>query len=216
MTVVAGLGNPPTAFGGNIGKTEISVNATVSGNGTLTTWGIYAGGQADRKLKIFRDDGTNYIFITETGLVNVPAGYTVGLSCNIAVINGDLIGVYSTNFQGQWSGTSGKEVTGDMTSSTLKTNWSNTPVGATAMEAQGLQDFYVSLSGNDGNDGILWGTSKQTLYAGTGLVSNNDVLHITFGNYSAQTSFQLNKTLNILCEAFSGGGTGTVTFPPTV
>lgn len=75
-------------------------------------------------------------------------------------------------------------------------------------------DIYVTLTGNDSNSGGTLASSKLTLYNGIRILNTGGNLHIGFGDFSAQTSFQIAKTMNWVFD--TSGGVGTTTFPPTV
>lgn len=77
-------------------------------------------------------------------------------------------------------------------------------------------DKYVDIStGSDSNSGDTWANAYLTVKKGIDNLLTNNNLHIAFGDYSAQTAIDLNQNINLICENYGGGGTGTVTLPPT-
>lgn len=77
-----------------------------------------------------------------------------------------------------------------------------------------LNDIYIALTGNDSNSGGTLISSKLTLYGGINSLSTGGNLHIGFGDFSAQTSFQISKSMTWVFD--TSGGIGTTTFPLTI
>lgn len=80
-----------------------------------------------------------------------------------------------------------------------------------------VYDRYVDIdTGDDSDDGASWANAYLTVKKGIDNVPPGKILHIAFGDYSAQASIDLDKNLELLCEDNGGGGTGTVVLPVTV
>lgn len=81
----------------------------------------------------------------------------------------------------------------------------------------GATDKYVDITtGSDSDSGNDWTNAYLTVKKGIDNVAAGGKLHIGFGNYSSQAAITLNKNLELVCETYNtGGGTGTVTLPPT-
>lgn len=78
-------------------------------------------------------------------------------------------------------------------------------------------DRYVDIAtGSDSDDGLSWTNAYLTIKKGIDNLPAGHLLHIAFGNYSAQSAIILNKNMILKCENNGGGGAGTVVLPPTV
>ena len=107
------------------GWTDIDLTKPVSYDGTLTHWQVYGFTPGSAKLKIFRDNGTHYIFIGETSYESFVVGFNE-FDCNFTVLDGDLIGIFvqSGNIDLKAPtiiGDAGRE--GDETSTLEKSDW---------------------------------------------------------------------------------------------
>ena len=129
------IGNTPSdrPAGTNSGWTYMDLNVVAPARGILKSFTIYvATNVVGLKIKIFRDDGTNYVFIGETVAQNLDAGLHSDLPCWIPVERGDLIALYHTEGSIDWTATGGTAkyytLGGDVVTTTLKTAWSNTTV----------------------------------------------------------------------------------------
>ncbi len=72
--------------------------------------------------------------------------------------------------------------------------------------AHGQSDYYVdALYGNDGNDGLSWGSAKGTIAGALVLASGSDTLHVAEGTYTEQLSV-LQSGLSLLGGYPSEGG----------
>jgi hypothetical protein len=91
--------------------TDVDLTNPVSSDGRLTQWQIYAISAGNAKLKIFRDNGTDYIFVAETAFQSFGVGLNT-YDCSIEVEKGDLIGTYvaSGNLDAWVVGSTGTEV----------------------------------------------------------------------------------------------------------
>ena len=76
--------------------TVLNRDNPITSSGKLVSWCISSNGNGLAKLKIFRDDGINYVFIRETSFVSVVSGWNVDLPCDIDVQEGDLVACYLT------------------------------------------------------------------------------------------------------------------------
>jgi hypothetical protein len=103
---------------------------------------VYVSGDAPSvKMKVFRDDGTNWVFIGQTPLTAVVNGYNL-IRAFIPVEYGDYIGVYYNNLyirgRTDGSGDSGACVyrSGDVTLTYAKSTWNNTSDRVVAARAR--------------------------------------------------------------------------------
>jgi len=197
-------------------------------SGNVTNWCVHfhLGAQSPHqcRLKIFREDDDNYIFVAESDLETIVEGYN-SFTTDIDVFVDDYIGFY---FNGTYDGIhidqpSGEDnfayhtVEEDVNTTTPKTEWTYENFPAVSLRVTYDPDeIYVDLSGDDSNDGKTWSTSKKTIKAGIESVGAGGLLHIGFGDYSSQDPITLDKTIVLQCETYgTGGGTGTVVLPPT-
>lgn len=131
------------------GITIIDPFQTISYNGILKAFSYYAANPGTRngKLKIFRDDGTNYNYIGESESFSFTGSSPGTLhdynKCNVTVQAGDIIGIYldggylavnnvGSNFLVSKSG--------DITSNSTKASWSTSGSRRTPMKA-GVRGF---------------------------------------------------------------------------
>jgi hypothetical protein len=122
------IGNSIIARGNfqSAGNTIIDVNNPAPSRGIMKLWGVYLNnGVANVKVKIFRDDGTNYVFMYESALVSCSVYANIDLPCWIPVEGGDLIGVYCAGEEFECGSTADllRLKAGDITTTTLKTTW---------------------------------------------------------------------------------------------
>jgi hypothetical protein len=80
------------------------------------------------KLKLFRDDGTNYVFVSALLTFNMATGLnTLTLTTDVHVEQGDLLGLYGPAGVGALdkadSGGSDTRKSGDVTTTTAKADW---------------------------------------------------------------------------------------------
>lgn len=123
------MGNNPITRAGSrpAGNTYIEKLVVSPGRGILKQVLVYiatTGGTL--KIKIFRDDGSNYLFRGESS-VTVAAGLNT-VSVWIPVEKGDLIGFYSSAATPAADSSGGSDAykSGDITSDSLKTTWTAT------------------------------------------------------------------------------------------
>ena len=116
-------------------KTYLQKSATISTNGILYAYEFIAGGSGyngDIRFKVFRDDGTNYVFIGESNLrsftlsANTSSGQIAFTS--IPVLSGDYIAFYTTGSTRTTKTSSGSPDlvyrNGDESSTQTKASWS--------------------------------------------------------------------------------------------
>lgn len=201
-------------------QTIIDLNTSASMATVLTKGFAYCHSSlANCKIKVFRDDGTNYNFVGEV-LFNTSSG-TNTIPMNISIQSGDLIGYYCPNTLGVAYDTSaGTSVyqSGDITTNTLKTSWSNL-TGTHRLNA-GYDDaeHYVKVGGNDALNGFSWTNAWATINKAATTVADGSTVHIGFGDYVLEPATNKIAPQNIgatgifyLPEtATTGGGTGTV------
>ncbi|MCK5217718.1 MAG: hypothetical protein KAJ93_08010 [Methanosarcinales archaeon] len=216
-------------FGAVGGYTSILNQSIIDANGTLKSWCVYiAESDGSAKLKVFRDDGTNYVFVGESDLLSVTLGANNDLSCDIAVQSGDILGIYMTSsMRTKYTYTTSTPYayiykSGDVSTTSLKTSWSTSMTGHgqkhTCYAHDVVENFYVKASGgNDSNSGESWANAWATIDKAATTVADGKTVHIGFGNYS-QTNAQDIAPVNAgsigikyLPEtAVTGGGTGEV------
>lgn len=208
--------------------TYFDTTNSVDENGELTNICLYSdtgeSGSFSIKCKVFRLNGSNYDVVhthaswqthNGNGAQNFPVSW--------AVQSGDYVGfsmsetgyenVHRTTGSGSY-----KYISGDITTSTPTSSWSS-GVGIISVYGTGeavTGDKYVDIAtGSDSDSGDTWGSAYLTVKKGLDNLPANDNLHIAFGDYSAQASIDLDQNVNLICEQYGGGGTGTVTLPPT-
>ena len=116
-----------TVAGTSRGVTHIWADVPISFDGTLHFFDFKTT-NADAgsiKIKVFRDDGTNYVYIGESPLYYTNAIDTFyNAQCDINVQAGDLIGSYSTGcYLAVGNGVSSPQLYGDITYDSLKSDW---------------------------------------------------------------------------------------------
>ena len=116
----------------NSGWTYLDLNVVAQIRGILKSIEVYVAiAVSGLKVKIFRDDGTNYVFIGETAAIALAVGLQT-IPVWIPVEKGDLIGWFHSAGALDWTDTGGiakyYTASGDVTITTLKTAWSNTTV----------------------------------------------------------------------------------------
>lgn len=111
--------------------TMIQTGVTVTHNGLISAFDINSNVSGSIKLKIFRDDGTNFIFIGEGEYEPIGSGYNYFVNAGgIQAQSGDLFGFVGSSvptFAIMREPTVGYNVyrhSGDVTSTTLKSSWS--------------------------------------------------------------------------------------------
>jgi len=109
------------------------------GRGIMKSWSMYSAsaGPYNVKVKVFRDDGTNYVFIGEGPVQSVSGGLNADLPCWIQVEKGDLIAIYiSGTYNIEMTSETGGRATysGDVTSTLPKSSWT-------------LSDYSLALQG---------------------------------------------------------------------
>ena len=124
------FGSAPISRGNyqGVGYTFLDAVATSAYRGMMKLWSVYMNNDVGvAKVKVFRDDGTNYVFIGESAALNVVAHSNTGLICAIPVQIGDLIGIY-VNEEVECGVTANgiKYKAGDITANSLKSGWSST------------------------------------------------------------------------------------------
>jgi hypothetical protein len=216
-----------SSSGASSGNTTILNQSIVDSNGTLQRWCIFVGGTAGTaKLKVFRDDGTNYIFVGESTTKTVALGLNANLVCNITVQTGDILAIYLTGsgIRTKYKSTSSLpwgliSKSGDITTDSLKTTW-NTFIPTSGQQhsilaTSEIANFYVRASGgNDSNSGDTWANGWATVNKGMVTILSGKTLHVGFGDYLSEPA---NNTLSpdaadvdVIYETVTtGGGTGS-------
>jgi len=81
--------------------TYIIPNNSIPIDGKISSWCIYSHApSSSAKLKVFRIVGSTMVFVGETPITAIIYGLNSGLSANINVQTGDLLGVYLSSNQG--------------------------------------------------------------------------------------------------------------------
>lgn len=203
------------------GSTIIDLNTSASSNGVLSkAFGKCSGTGSINKIKIFRDDGTNYLFIGEVAFSPVAGTNTIYM--DISILSGDLIGYYiPSTSNGIMHETGGSRVYRygvDVTTNSLKSAWSPT-TGITYLNA-GYDDaeFFIKTTGNDLLSGLSWTNAWATVNKAATTVPDGSTVHIGFGTYNVEPVGNKIAPQNAgssgiayLPEtATTGGGTGSV------
>lgn len=106
-------------------------SAAVISRGVLKLVQIRVYAASDFKFKVFRDDGTNYLYVGGTGLISLGVGLQVDVPVFIPGVEvGDLLGFYfDTIYAPYYQASSGSNVpmyhSGDVVSDTLKSSWAS-------------------------------------------------------------------------------------------
>ena len=111
--------------------TVILTGASIPYTGIISAFDVYSNVTGSIKLKVFRDDGTNFVFIGEGEYepINNSENYFVNAG-GIVVQSGDLLGYIGDSvatFQVMFDTETGHTIyrhSGDVTSTTLKSSWS--------------------------------------------------------------------------------------------
>ena len=205
------------ATGKHTGETLIDLNTTANKTTTLTKAYAYCSGTGTNKIKIFRDDGTNYNFIGEVQFTSYISLNTIPM--NISVQSGDLIGWYIAPGDAGIKYGAGTSVykSGDITTNSAKSTWSAISAKGT-LNAGDIIDYYVKIGGNDGADGRSWANAWATINKAATTVPDDEIVHIGFGDYVNEPAANKIAPQNIGASgiyylpetADTGGGTGTV------
>lgn len=178
----------------NNNQTLLNDSSVIDSGGTIYQWCIYiglTGGQTySAKLKIFRDDGTNFNFVGESSLESCSNGLNT-FNTSIVVQAGDLVGIYQTRSYAAdgvnvaTSGTYAYGKDGDITSNSTKATWNQFPapnnwsfrINATI----GQNNVYINTStGNDANAGDSCAAGHPVLTFGKAysLLASGGTIHV--------------------------------------
>ena len=172
------------------------------------------------KIKIFRDDGTNYNFIGEVSF-NSSAGINE-VPMNISVQIDDLIGYYNPGgvhgIYRDSSGGSSVKQSGDITTNTLKSAWTNGSKINKLNAGYDDADHYVKTAGDDAKDGKSWANAWATINKAATTVADGTTVRIGFGDYINEPAANKIAPQNVGASgifylpetAETGCGTGTV------
>ena len=216
---------PANGIGG--GSTAFNIVNTITANGTLTHWCFKAGGangSSSVKLKVFRDNGTNYDFVGESSSITPTSSGIWEGYCDIPVQAGDFIGLYATAGEDYPFTDNGdvnypKTQGGDITTNTAKTAWSDAWYGQIIIHADdaSILDVYIDINkADDAGAGTSWATAKKTMKAGWDILNTLGTMHVATGNYSAQTGITYNKSWKLSPEDPNTTGEKRVAIPPSV
>ena len=212
-------------------NTNAGINATVFDDahpiteyGTIRSVCVYIDIATDSpnqtKVKVFRSNGSNYDFVAESGNQSVSVGSNTFSGLSIGVIPGDFIGIYSTvgttAIEADAFVGSTQRQSGDITTNTAKTNWSNEArdISLLATYTPYSLDIYVDINkANDTGDGLSWANAKKTMNAGYTILNSTGTLHVATGDYSTQTTIIYNKSWSLSPEDPNSTGTKSVSIP---
>ena len=113
----------------SLGWTNIDVGVPAQCRGVLQTLDIYVwSGSGNVYLKIFRDDGTNYVYVDGVSITGLSIGphLAVSLSTSLDIEEGDLIGYYSSGIQLRAKSIGSYDLrakVGNITTTTPKSGW---------------------------------------------------------------------------------------------
>ena len=191
----------------NMGAGVILLNLdnTIDADGTLTSWCCKANIDDNVRLRVFRDDGTNFVYVGGTGAIAVTSGWNTGLPCNIAVLAGDIIGVHHDNSQPTTTGGGGHGAYrgGDTTTTLPQTDWitlDNDNIAAVGASGTALlTNVYVSTSGNDSyaGDSCVAGHPKLTFAAAYAALASGGTIHCCDDSDFSTETVTLNKSFSI-------------------
>jgi hypothetical protein len=124
------FGNPPVTQISSQASNLTIIDASVPspGRGIMKEAEVFSGGAGTIKVKVFRNDGTNYIYVGESPAFTLAPGLNV-VPCMIPVEKGDLIGFAHTSgatVSAKFK-SSGKSYfrTGDIAVDSAKTLWAS-------------------------------------------------------------------------------------------
>ncbi len=186
----------------------------VDANGTVTSFAIKCGSFGGyAKIKVFRINGLNYDFVGESALVNIPANSTYWGTLSLAVLTGDILGIYAQDsiISGWGTGTYShiKSHSGDVSTNTPIADWELGGDDSIAVYVTDtIQNIYVNSStGNDANagDSCVAGHPKLTFAAAYAALTSGGTIHVcnTGADFSAET-VTLNKSFSIDLNGASG------------
>jgi len=227
--VVGGI-SCSTSYTGTLvsGYTALNPYNTIDVNGTLNGWCFKSGNSGTSgtaKLKIFRINGANYDFIGESSEIFFDTYNTIYTgNCNIAVLAGDLVGVYLTAgalaLVAVDPAQQAKYYSGDVTTTTAQSGWAGLDdlqiIVRTGNDYAFLQVYVDINKSDDSLDGTSWATAKKTMKAGWDLLDATGTMHVASGNYSAQTGWTWNKSWKLSPEDPNTTGEKRVAVPPSV
>lgn len=206
-------------------KCLIFASNPISRNGTLVSWCSHCREttpDAQIAIRIYRDDGTNYVYVGGGSLTSCPTGLSTHTE-NISVLAGDLVGIYVTDGSIDLDYTGGtfigyKTNAVDITTTTPKSDWTENRAWKVSIGIS-LEEYHVKVAGgNDSNNGLSWANAWATVDKAAKTVPDGSIVHIGFGTYNAEPANNDIAPVNAgtvgikyLPEtATTGGGTGSV------
>jgi hypothetical protein len=192
------------------GYTLIFSKVSFPDTSNISSWCAYVSGATNARLKVFRDDGTNWIFVGESALLALSSGLNTGLAADIDVVYGDYIGIYIESTVGVEVDVSTPTYImyyqyGDISTNTLKSTWDSQNETNMSFQATytvtAVADVYVNSStGNDtyAGDSCVAGHPVLTFAHAYSLLASGGNLHIcnSGADFSTET-VTLNKSFNI-------------------
>lgn len=138
------------------------------------------------KIKIFRDDGTNFNLVGESSLTSAGGGTNTITGLNIAVQAGDIIGVYLQGSGSMIDATDGSSTgyykSGDNGTS-AKSGWASVnwegSVSVQVTYNSTIDNVYINSStGNDSNDGTSCVNAVLTFQTAYNLLNSAGTIYI--------------------------------------
>ena len=202
------------ATGAGNGYTVIEKANAISASGTIKEWQVYGVASETNtvKLKVFRDNGTHWIYVSESSLETVVAGLNK-FTTSIDVQSGDYIGFYTNSGsnvveQGASGGSISYWAT-DVASDSPHGSWS-TGSHIHSIYAYGGADFMNKSVGASGWANITvyaWNSSGSgTLSAG----SVSDQVQVS----AADTTFTVSLPVGYTKPVFQPPNSTATNYPP--
>lgn len=186
---------------------------TFPSSGHITSWCFYnpEATSCSAKLKVFRDDGTNWVFVGQTGSETMNPGLNSGLAADIYVQSGDYIALWISGLGVVYSEGSPEYSAfyryDEVSSTTLKSSWSDWSssknldnISFQVTYSATLNDVYVNSStGSDSNvgDSCVAGHPVQTFGKAYSLLAPGGTIHCcNDADFSGET-VTLNKSFSM-------------------
>lgn len=189
------------------------LNHQIPLTGIIHTWCVYktTAGSVSMKMKIFRNDGTNWNYISQSSLETVVQGLN-SFSTNISVQINDYIAFYISAdcpIDSESSQLTHWYKSGDITSNSLISSWVlNWLYTLSFSVSLGLSNVYVNSStGNDtyAGDSCVAGHPVQTFAKAYLLIDSGGTIHIcnNLADFSSET-VTLNKSFSVDLNGAAG------------
>lgn len=185
---MATFGNACTDRASFIGSSDTYFDTTnpITEDGLLTSVCVYMNTTATTgKVKVFRLNGSNYVFVGESSSQALVVGSNTFSGLNISVLSGDYIGIYNDGYievdtsVGSMKSYGGNDITTDTATSSWQT-YTNT-MSILATYTQLSQDIYINSStGSDSNagDSCTSGHPVQTFGKAYSLLASGGTIYV--------------------------------------